>query len=258
MKNKTAKQIINTYNIWRALVCVGYLLALAVLIFVMTRSIVIGIVGIIVLASTIKNVFIKLEEKILEPVIFDELDPEKFNELLSLGAFKNSTRHKVLAAVSLGEHEKALEIINNYSSKIKNPLDLCNNTYRKGYIHFEREEYDKLPQIIREYEALKTEYPQFVGVFNNFSVFDKFDAFVDEDYEYVVDVCDIDLKEINPKKQNHKMTKINVGFYRAVSLYKLGRMDEAKKGFEDVIEFAPRMYKAKLSRDYIERIKNER
>ena len=208
------------------------------------------------MASSLKYPFITLEEKTLETVIFDDLDSEKFGELISLGAFKKSTRHKVLAAVSLGEHEKALEIIENDRPKRENPLDLCNSVYRKGYIYFEREEYDKLPGVIREYEALKKKYPQFLGVLNNFTVFDKFDAFVDEDYEYVVDVCDIDLKEINPQKQNHKMTRINVGFYRAVSLYKLGRMDEAKAGFEEIISFAPKMHKAKLSREFIERIES--
>ena len=37
----------------------------------------------------------------------------------------------------------------------------------------------------------------------------------------MVDVCDIDIAENNPKKQNHKLTYINVSFYRAVSSYDL-------------------------------------
>ena len=89
---------------------------------------------------------------------------------------------------------------------------------------------------------------------NNFSVFDKFDAFADDDFEYVIDVCDIDLKEISPKKQNYKLTKINVSFYRAVSLYKLGRFEEARSGFEELIAYAPKMYKAKLAKDFIDLI----
>ena len=131
---------------------------------------------------------------------------------------------------------------------------MCNNLYREGYVYFERGEYEKLLSVFQKYERLKKENPKYVPLLNNFSVFEKFDAFADEDFEYVVDVCDIDLNEINPQKQNHKLTKINVGFYRAVSLYKLGKMDEAKKGFEDIIAFAPKMYKAKLSKNFIELI----
>ncbi len=254
MKERTAKEIYKEYKLKIALVVALYAIALAVLIFVMTKWLIIGLGGIIVLASSVKNPIYHIEEKTLERVIFEDLDPEKFNELLELGAFKRSVRHKVLGAVSVGEHEKALEIISNYKPKRENPVETCNNLYRIGYIHFERGEFDKLPEVVKQYNQLKAKYPQFVAVFDNFTVFDKYDAFADEDYEYVVEVCDIDLSDINPKKQNHNMTRINVGFYRAVSLYKLGKLDAAKAGFEDIIAFAPKMYKAKLSKDYIELI----
>lgn len=236
------------------LTALAYAAALAILMYVMTYSAVIGIIGILVLGLSVRTPIEKIRESELESVIFDELDPEKFNELLSLGVFKKSKRHQVLAAVSLGEHDKALEMIGNKGEKKQHPVEICNDLYRKGYIHFERGEFDKLPAVVKEYNELKKKFPQFVTVFENFSVFDKFDAFADEDYEYVIDVCDIDLKELDLKKQNAKVTKVNVSFYRAVSLYKLGRFEEAKKGFEDIISFAPKMNKAKLSKEYIELI----
>ena len=49
-----------------------------------------------------------------------------------------------------------------------------------------------------------------------------------------------------------------MSFYRAVSLYKLGKLDEARAGFEDIIKYAPKMYKAKLSKDFIELIDKEK
>ena len=259
MKNKTPKQIISLYNTLRALIIVLYVAALALLIYITTRLAVVGIIGIVILAISLRTPFMTLEEKLLECVIFDDLDPEKFNELIELGAFKRSVRHRVLAAVSLGDHEKALSIIGEVNKQKKeNPVEACNALYRKGYIHFEKGEYDKLPEVVREYNALKKKHTQFAAVLDNFTVFDKYDAFADEDYEYVVDVCDIDLKENNPKKQNYKMTKLNVSFYRAVSLYKLGRTDEAKAAFEEIIEFAPKMYKAKLSKEFIDKIEREK
>lgn len=251
MNNKTAKQMLNSYRLKLALVSVAYLIALGALIALTSYSVLLGLGGVVVLALSVRIPFEKIRANELERVIFEELDPCKFQELIDLGAFKNSKRHRVLCALSLGEYEKALDMIENEKAKKEHPVDICNDLYRKGYIYFEKGEFDKLPTVIKEYEALKKKYPKFVPTFNNFTVFDKFDAFVDEDYEYVVDVCDIDIKETTSQTQNHKITKLNVSFYRAVSLYKLGKLDEAKEGFEAIIEFAPKMHKAKLAKEYI-------
>lgn len=250
--NKTAKQILKNYRLKLALLCVVYVLLLAIMIVAMKYSILLGMAGIVALGVSVRKPIQKIRERDLESVIFEELDPQKFNELIELGAFKSAPRMKVLCAISLGEYEKALKIINAEKEKARHPVDICNNIYRQGYIYFEKGEFEKLPSVVREYNDLKKKFPQFAVALNQFAVFDKFDAFADEDYEYVVDVCDIDIKEINPKNQNHKLTRINVGFYRAVSLYKLGKLDEAHKGFEDIINFAPKMHKAKLAKEYID------
>ena len=214
-------------------------------------------IGVIVLGISVKVPFEKLREKMLESIIYDELDPEKFNEVLALGVLKKSLRHKMLYLMAAGEHDEILRLVEENEKKAIHPVDKCNNLYRKGFVYFERGEYEKLVALYRQYDNLKKQNPKFANVLENFTVFEKYDAFADDDFEYVVDVCDIDLSEINPKKQNHKLTKINVGFYRAVALYKLGRLDEAKKGFEDIIAFAPKMNKAKLSKEFIKLIDNQ-
>lgn len=254
MNDKTAKQIVKEYKFIFSLIILAYVAALAILIFIMTKNLLFGIAGVVVLGVSVRSPFDKLREKMIENIIYDELDPEKFGEILALGLFKKSTHAKMLYLMSTGAHNEILQMIKNDNGKLKNPLGVCNNLYREGYVYFERGEYEKLLSVFQKYERLKKENPKYVPLLNNFSVFEKFDAFADEDFEYVVDVCDIDLNEINPQKQNHKLTKINVGFYRAVSLYKLGKIDEAKKGFEDIIAFAPKMYKAKLSKEFIELI----
>ena len=254
MNNKTAKQILTACWIKRVLLGVAYAVALALLIWVMTKSALIGIMGIMVLAVSVKAPFDKITENDLESVIYEDLDPEKFNEILALGEFKKSTRHQVLGALSAGDHKRVLELVEKSEKKTMHPIEQCNNLYRRGAVYFERGEFEKLPEIVKQFEILKAKNPKIEYVFNNFTVFDKFDAFADEDYEYVVDVCDVDLKEINPRKQNHKMTRVNVGFYRAVSLYKLGRYEEAREGFEELIKFAPKMHKAKLAKEYLEKL----
>jgi tetratricopeptide (TPR) repeat protein len=257
MNNKTAKQIVTGYRIKCVLVALLYAVALALLVLLMARNMFFGIVLVVLLGVSIKAPFDKLREKCLESVIYEDLDPEKFNEILALGVLKKSIRHKVLYLMAVGDHDEILRLIKESEPKTSHPVDKCNNLYREGYVYFERGEYDKLATIYKKYEKLKVDNPKFITILNNFSVFEKYDAFADDDFEYVVDVCNIDLKEINPKKQNHKLTRINVSFYRAVSLYKMGKLDEAKKGFEDIIEFAPKMYKAKLSKEFIQLIDNK-
>lgn len=259
MNNKTAKQIINGYRLKFALIIALYLVALAVLILLTyVIGLIIPMIAIVFLASSIRTPLDKLRQKELESIIYEELDPEKFGELLALGMFKKSNRHKVLYYMASGKHDEILALVDEVEAKSNNPIDKGNNLYRQGYVYFERGEYEKLPDIYKKFERLKKNNPKYAVALNSFTVFDKFDAFADDDFEYVVDVCDIDLKELNEKKQNHNLTRINIGFYRAVSLYKLGRMDEAKQGFEEIIKFAPKMYKAKLSKEFLELIENEK
>ncbi len=255
MNNKTAKQILKGYKIKCVLLGLAYAVGVAICCVIMTKNVLLGVTCIAVLGASVRAPFEHLREKELESVIYEDLDPEKFNELLALGVFKNSTRHHALGAMCVGDYDRLLKIVEESEKKTIQPIEQCNNIYRRGAMHFERGEFDKLPGIVKEFENLKAKNEKIAYIFNNFTVFDKFDAFADEDYEYVVDVCDIDLKENSPKKQNHKMTRINVSFYRAVSLYKLGRMDEAREGFEDIIVFAPKMHKAKLAKEYLELIK---
>lgn len=255
MNNKTAKQILTTYRIKCVLIGLAYAVGVALLCLIMNKSLFIGIAGIVVLAASVKAPYDKITETDLESIIYEDLDPEKFNEILSLGAFKKSVRHQVLGAMSAGDHARVLELTAASEKTTIDPIEICNNLYRRGAVYFERGEYEKLTEINKQFEKLKAKNSKISYVFNNFTVFDKFDAFADEDYEYVVEVCEIDLKENSPKKQNHKMTKINVSFYRAVALYKLERYDEAKTAFEEIIEFAPKMYKAKLSKEFLNLIK---
>ncbi len=257
MNNKTAKQIVKGYKIKCALVVLAYIVILAALTLLMSVNILISMIGIVLLAASVRLPFEKLRQKDIENVIYEDLDPEKFGEILSLGVLKKSNRHKMLYYMSAGKHDEILNLVEEITPKTTHPIDKCNNLYRIAYVHFERGEYEKLPNIVRKYSRLQSENPKFAYVLNNFTVFDKFDAFSDDDFEYVVDVCDIDLKENDTKKQNHKLTRINVSFYRAVSLYKLGKFDEAKEGFEDIIKFAPKMHKAKLSKEFIDLIENK-
>ncbi len=254
MNTKTAKQIVKGYKTKLVLLAIGYVLAIALCILLTLKFLFAGLMIMLVLAVSVRMPFDKLREKEIESVIYDNLDPEKFNEIMSLGVLKNSNRHKLLYLASAGKHEEILALVKESEEKTMHPIDKCNNIYREGYVYFERGEYNKLPSVIQKYEKLKSDNPKIQYALNNFTVFDKYDAFADEDYEYVVDVCDIDLRAINPKAQNHKLTRVNVGFYRAVSLYKLGRLEEAKKGFEDIVAFAPLMHKAKLSQEFIDLI----
>ena len=100
----------------------------------------------------------------------------------------------------------------------------------------------------------KKQHAKYSAIFENYSVFEKYDAFLDGDYQFIVEICDYDLKNDSKKSQNHKLTILNVSYYRAVALYKLEQYDEARDAFQKIIEYAPKTYKAKLSQDYLSKI----
>lgn len=255
MNSKTAKQIVTKYRLMQAGAIALYLIALGVMIFVITKNIVIGILGVALLAMTFRRVFDKLLEITVEKVIFQDLDPVTFNEILKLGMFKKSMRHQVLGAMGVGDYERVFALIEEEGKKTLNPVEECNNIYRKAAIYFEQHDLENLKKSVRDFNNLKKKYAKFEYAFNKFTVFDKFDAFLDEDYEYVIGVCDIDIRDDNPKQQNHKLTKLNVSFYRAVAFYDMGDMEKAQKAFEEIVEYAPKTHKATISREYLEKIR---
>ncbi len=251
MKNTNAQKIVKNYRIKCALLALLYVVGVAVCIAIISKFTVIGIALTVVLAASIKAPFDKLLEKDIESVIYEDLDPELFEEILSLGVLKKSTRHKFLALMYKGDHDGVLSLISETETKPLGPIDKCQNLYRRGFVEFERGEFEKLAATVTEFQTLKSQNPKIEAIFNNFTVFDKFDAFVDEDYEYVVDVCDLDLRNISKKNQNHNVTKLNVSFYRAVALYKLKRFEEAKEAFQGVIALAPKTHKATVAKEYL-------
>ena len=254
MNNKTAKEIVKDYRIKQIGVIVLYVIALAVLIFVISYNMLLGIVGVIALAMSLGRVFDKLGAATLEKVIFDELDPVKFNEILALGMYKKSHKHQTLGAMGVGDYDRVFQIIEDQLKKPVDPVTKCNIIYKKSAIYFEQHDLKNLAKCLGEFNALKKQFPNLALEFNKYTVFDKFDAFLDEDYEYVIGVCDIDLRDDNPKQQNHKLTKLNVSFYRAVALHDMGELEKAQEAFKEIVEFAPKTHKAALARNYLSKI----
>lgn len=254
MKEKTAKQILTSYRIKFAVLVLLYVAALAALIGVMTVNMIIGIVGIVILALSVKAAFDKLREHEIERIIYEDLDPEKFGEILALGLRAERDRYRLLYALESGDHKTVIDLVGELQKKETNPIGMCNNLYRLGYVYFEEENFEGLEKAVDDFERLKKKNPKLEYAFSRFSVFDKFDAMLAEDYEYVVDVCELDLAKPNDKEPNHKLTKINVSYYRAVALERLGRNDEAREAFREIIDYAPKMYKARLSQEHLDRL----
>ncbi len=259
MNKKSAKQVVSAYRVKLVCTVILYLAAIAGLAWLTTVNAFVGIAGVVVLLASAKSVFDKLLEHDIESVIYEELDPEKFSEILDLGVLKKSSRHHVLAAMTSGNHDEVFRLVEANSEKSKlNPVEKCNDLYRLGYVYFEKEDWDGLKKTVREFERLKSQNPKFAYAFSTFSVFDKFDAMIDEDYEYVADACELDISRLTSKEPNHNLTKINLSYYRAVALLKMGKNDEAAEAFREIIAFAPKMHKAKLSENYLKSIEKSK
>lgn len=254
MKNKTAKQIVNNYKYASAGVILLNIIGIIVGLFLLKFNALIGIALIVVLLMTAKSTLKAIREKTVESVLYEDLDAEKFNEIVSSGVFGKSTHHKLLAAMYSGDHDTVLSLTEQEMKNEINPVKLCNSLYKRGYVYFEREDMDSLKEVVREFYKLKKQHAKYGAIFENYSVFEKYDAFLDGDYQFIVEICDYDLKNDSKKSQNHNLTILNVSYYRAVALYKLEQYDEAKNAFEKIIKYAPKAYKAKLSQDYLSKI----
>lgn len=255
MNNKSAKEIVRSYRARVICAVISYIAGIAIFAVLTTKSVLLGIAGAVVLVASSRSAFDKLLEHDIESVIYEDLDPEKFSEILELGVLKRSSRHHVLAAMTSGNHDEVFRLVEANSEKSKlNPVERCNDLYRLGYVYFEKEDWDGLKKTVREFERLKSQNPKLAYAFSTFSVFEKFDAMIDEDYEYVVDACELDISRLTKKEPNHNLTKINLSYYRAVALLKMGKTDEAAEAFREIIAFAPKMHKAKLSERYLESI----
>ena len=254
MKNKTAKQIVNNYRCACAGVILLNVIGIIAGILLLSVQPLIGIAVIVVLLATSKSTIKSLREKMIERVLYEDLDAEKFSEIEKLGAFGKSKHHKLLAAMYSGDHDTVLSLTEQEMKNEINPVKLCNSLYKRGYVYFEREDTDSLKEVVREFYKLKKQHAKYGAIFENYSVFEKYDAFLDGDYQFVVDICEYDLKNDSKKSQNHKLTILNVSYYRAVALYKLEQYDEARDAFQRIIEYAPKTYKAKLSQDYLSKI----
>lgn len=253
MNNKSAKQITKSYKLIKVGTLIAYAFGIVIGALLLKTHALLGICIIVALLMSAKSTFDMIREKTVERVIYEDLDSEKFSEIVKLGAFGKSKHHKMLAAMYSGDHETILSITEENLKKQSNPVELCNNLYKRGFVYFEREDYDSLAKTVNEFKKLKAQHPKFAGIFENYSVFEKYDALIDEDYEYIVEICEYDLKNDSKKQQNHKLTILNVSFYRAVALYKLERFDEARAAFENIIAFAPKTYKATLAKEYLKR-----
>ena len=176
MNNKSAKQISNTYKLFKVGTVLAYAVGLVIGVLILDVQALIGICIIVALLMSIKSTFDFLREKTVERVIYEELDAEKFSEIVALGTFGKSKHHKMLAAMYSGDHETVLSLTDENIKKQLNPVEICNSLYKRGFVYFEQEDFDSLAKIVREFNKLKAQHPKFAGIFENYSVFDKFEA----------------------------------------------------------------------------------
>lgn len=256
MKDKTSKQLISNYKLASAGVILLNIIGIIAGFLLLSVNALIGIALIVALLLTAKSTLKSVREKTVESVLYEELDAEKFAEIVNSGVFGKSTHYKILAAMYNGDHNTVLTHTEQEMKNEINPVKLCNSLYKRGYVFFEREDLESLKEVVKEFYKLKKQHEKYGAIFENYSVFEKYDAFLDGDYQFIVEICEYDLKNDSKKTQNHKLTVLNVSYYRAVALFKLEQFDEARKAFANIIEYAPKTYKSKLSQDYINKIES--
>lgn len=195
-------------------------------------------------------------DKTILTVLFDQLEAFEFQKIINDNRFISPLTYRVNAAISTGDYQTVVNIVTTQMQKKR-----CSIRAKYSYLcilaltYFELRDFEKLQTLITKYDEYKVSYPSKSFLRSSNSTWNYYKYFLEQNYEACKAVCKERGLELNPKAWNTKIIKLQNDFLCAVACYENGELDEAKKFFENIIAFAPRMNHATLSQKYLVAIK---
>lgn len=190
-------------------------------------------------------------QKNIYSIIYKDLNPELF---LSAEGNKYLYLHpiyKCLGKISLGEYQEAVNIC---TFEIKQ-----NNNSKDAYlanlsrIYFELDDINSLSKMCREFDVSLENNKNLI---KKYPIFHFYRFYIDGKYNECIDFCEQRLEKFKDKSGMYNLLKLNNYFNLAISYYKNNNIDAAKKWFQIIISFAPKMYVAEISKKYLDSIEN--
>lgn len=198
-----------------------------------------------------------IANKTLLPILCNNLDAIEFQNLINDKNLVAPLIYRTSASMAIGDYQTAINIATKQLSKKRNHIKL--KCYYLGVLaraYFELRAFDDLSVVCAKYKEYKTLYPSksFFEVSN--SVWSYYQYFLDNDYESCMVVCKERDLNIDSKKQDARIEKLINDFLYAVACYEKREKEIALIIFSNIINYAPNMHLANVSKKYLEAIKS--
>lgn len=194
----------------------------------------------------------KITNHYIHSVLLRDLDPVKYKNILSGSKFYSAPAfYKMLGAYYSGDYQTAVDICEN---RLQGNLKLVNKLFYMMFlsmIYFETRNFEELKVIYDRYQIALKENEKCELIDNTSMCF--MYAYLNGDYNSCKNILE---KKQNTKKHETKLKTIQNSLYYAIVCYQLKQTEEAERIFEDIIQKAPKLNYALISKRYLDAIKS--
>ena len=196
-----------------------------------------------------------IAKKYIFSILYKEMDAFKFKSVIEDKHFFCTDFLWVLSAYSLGDYQTTINICTK--KLMKNSR--VNNKYFYLLLlarsYFELRDIEKLHVVCDKFEYYLLQEKKAQQIRKQYSVMQFFQYFLKKDF----DACKLYYESrINNSekvtKSKNNLLKLQSSFYYAIACYKTNDIEKAEEIFNKIIEIAPKINFANLSKRYLEEI----
>ena len=196
--------------------------------------------------------------RVIGSVLTNELDAQKFVEIINYKHFAAPLSYRINAALASGNYQSVINMVDGmiHSNKCTaREKWFCLSIAARVY--FEVRDDENLRLQVEEAEKLKDQYPRKQFLHASDSIFCYYRAFLEGDYRKCEEIINKRTAKEDLRKLNGRYVKLFNDFCLAVLSYEKGETAEAKVTFESIVVYAPKMNTATVSQKYLDAIKNK-
>lgn len=255
---KEIKSIIRKYTFKVLIIAIIFLLTISSIIYFAKLNFILSFIVCFVLYIPVYILIFKIADKNIHSVLFVELDPEKYKDVLFFGRFKPHAINQTNAAMFLGDYQTVVNLSTKVLKGKVSKRNKCALLATIARAYYEMGDLEKLKIVCDTFDLYadglkKTLSEQKIGMIMRY-----YKYFIDEKYE----ACNAVLDEMdairNNKSANEKLSRLYAIFNYGIIAYKLGNFDNAVKCFNQVVETAPKINDARIAEKYIDAINNSK
>lgn len=197
-----------------------------------------------------------IAKKTLLPVLHKELDAVEFQKIVKDKYLVSPLIYRTMAALASGDYQTVINIATKQLYNKKNHIKLkCYYLSVLARAYFELRAFNDLKVVCAKYEEYKALFASKSFFEASDSLWSYYQYFLNNDYESCIVLCKEKNSNINPKKHDAKIKKLTNDFLYAVACYEKGEKEAATNTFSNIVDYAPKMHVANVSKKYLEAIK---